>query len=376
MSWRQEHIGLVAIGGAGWMGGANYIRHLAAAIDSVSPETKVSILCGKPLAGDWCDVRPRVEVAAKPTFFSREPLRRGLRRAAFDFLYPLTYDNEYNLGLRFPIGEKLAGTRWAGWVPDFQHRHLPELFSEEEIRRRDAQIAALAAEAPRVVFSSKNAAADFATFHPEHAAKALVLNFATNPIPPTPTNEIDAPPRFLLVCNQFWKHKNHLLIFAALRLLRARGVRPLVLCTGQLDDYRDRAYADSIRAALAADNLGEQVSLLGLIPRARQIALMRRALAIVQPSLFEGWSTVVEDARALGRPCLLSDLAVHREQDPPGARFFDPRSPEALAELLAEVWEKWPTGPDFEEERYAHARALVRLDRVGLRFLEIARGEE
>jgi glycosyltransferase involved in cell wall biosynthesis len=103
---------------------------------------------------------------------------------------------------------------------------------------------------------------------------------------------------------------------------------------------------------------------------------MRRALAIVQPSLFEGWSTVVEDARALGRPCLLSDLAVHREQDPPGARFFDPRSPEALAELLAEVWEKWPAGPDFEEERYAHARALVRLDRVGLRFLEIARGED
>ena len=377
MSWRQEHIGLVAIGGAGWMGGANYIRHLAAAIDSVSPETKVSILCGKPLAKDWRDMRPRVEgVAVKPTLFCREPLRRRLKRAALDFLYPLTYDNEYNLGLRFPVGEKLAGTRWAGWVPDFQHRHLPELFSEDEIRRRDVQIAALATEAPRVVFSSRSAAVDFATFHPEHAAKAVVLNFATNPIPPSPTTDIDAPPRFLLVCNQFWKHKNHLLVFAALGLLRARGVRPLVLCTGQLDDYRDRAYADSIRAALAADNLGEQVSLLGLIPRARQIALMRSALAIVQPSLFEGWSTVVEDARALGRPCLLSDLAVHREQDPPGARFFDPRSSEALADLLAEVWEKWPAGPDFEEERYAHARSLVRLDRVGLRFLEIARGEE
>jgi glycosyltransferase involved in cell wall biosynthesis len=314
-------------------------------------------------------------VAVKPTFFSREPLRRAIKRARFDFLYPLTYDNEYNLGLRFPIGEQLAGTRWAGWVPDFQHRHLPELFSEEEICRRDKHIAALAAEAPQVVFSSQSAAADFATFFPEHAAKAAVLHFATNPIAPSAVTEIDAPPRFLLVCNQFWKHKNHLLIFAALRLLRTRGMRPLVLCTGQLDDYRDRTYADSIRAALATDNLDEQVKLLGLIPRARQIELMRRALAIVQPSLFEGWSTVVEDARALGRPCLLSDIAVHREQDPAGARFFDPRSPEALADLLAEVWERWPAGPDLEEERYAHARAVVRRDRVGLRFLEIARGE-
>jgi hypothetical protein len=48
-----------------------------------------------------------------------------------------------------------------------------------------------------MVFSSQTAAADFAKFHPEHAAKAVVLTFATNPIPPSPTTDVDAPPRFL-----------------------------------------------------------------------------------------------------------------------------------------------------------------------------------
>ncbi len=367
-----SHIGLVAIGGAGWMGGANYVRHLAAALRSLVPDIRVSILCGKPMAGDWRDAQHLVKVPVKPTLFTREPLRRAIEWRRINFVYPLTYDNEYNLGLRFPIGSQLGSAHWAGWVPDFQHRHLPELFSPEEIRRRDTHIAALVAEAPRVVFSSQSAAADFAAFYPEHAAKAEVLTFATTPFALPAEDGANAPPRFLLVCNQFWKHKNHLVIFDALRLLRARGVRPLVLCTGQLDDYRDRTYADTIRAALAADGLGEQVTLLGLIPRAQQLALMRRALAVVQPSLFEGWSTVVEDARALGRPCLLSDLAVHREQNPPGARFFDPRSPEALADLIAEVWADWPAGPDFEEERYALARAQVRIGQVGMRFLEIA----
>ena len=359
----MKHLGLIAVGGAGWMGGAQYVRHLAAAVRAAAPEMRVSFVCGSVLAGDWQDAEPRVEVAVRPSLVARAlgrgaPLRAVLERAGIEFAYPITYDNEYNLGLPFPIGAQLGATPWAGWVPDFQHRYLPELFPPDEIRRRDTNIAQLVAEAPRVVFSSESAAADFRVFYPEHAAKAAVLTFATTPFAlPDAVGADDAPPRFFLVCNQFWKHKNHLLVFEALHILRTRGIRPLVLCTGQLDDYRDRTFADAIRSALARDALGEQVTLLGLVPRGRQIALMRRAIAIVQPSLFEGWSTVVEDARALGRPCLLSDLAVHREQHPPGARFFAPRSAEALADLLAEAWAHWPAGPDRTAEAAARERA-------------------
>jgi glycosyltransferase involved in cell wall biosynthesis len=374
----MKHIGLIAVGGAGWMGGAHYVRHLAAAVRAAAPDVRVSFVCGSVLVKDWQDTEPRLEVAVQPSLMARmlgrsAPLRTVLERAQIEFTYPITYDNEYNLGLRFPIGAQLGATCWAGWVPDFQHRFLPELFPPDEIRRRDANIAQLAVEAPQVVLSSKSAAADFRIFYPEHAAKAAVLTFGTTPFAlPEQAATDDAPPRFLLVCNQFWKHKNHLLLFEALHILRARSIRPLVLCTGQLDDYRDRAYADAIRAALACGGLGEQVTLLGLIPRARQIALMRRAIAIVQPSLFEGWSTVVEDARALGRPCLLSDLAVHREQYPPGARFFAPRSAEAFADLLEEAWAHWPAGPDHTAEAIAHERAQARLREVGQRLLAIA----
>jgi hypothetical protein len=147
MSWRQEHIGLVAIGGAvGWA--ARITFAIWRRRSTPCPRKRRSRFFAEsrwPEIGATCDRASRWR--SKPTLFSREPLRRRLQRAAFDFLYPLTYDNEYNLGLSFPIAEKLAATRWAGWVPDFQHRYLPELFSEEEIRRRDTQIAALAAEA-------------------------------------------------------------------------------------------------------------------------------------------------------------------------------------------------------------------------------------
>jgi hypothetical protein len=103
-----------------------------------------------------------------------------------------------------------------------------------------------------------------------------------------------------------------------------------------------------------------------------QIELLRRCVAVVQPSFFEGWSTVVEDARVFGKPVLLSDLAVHREQNPPGAQFFPPASAEALADLIASAWQSLPHGVQVETEQAARASAEAALPKVGARILEIA----
>jgi len=41
---------------------------------------------------------------------------------------------------------------------------------------------------------------------------------------------------------------------------------------------------------------------------------MKNAQAVIQPSFFEGWSTVVEDAKSLNQHIIVSDLEVHKEQ--------------------------------------------------------------
>lgn len=368
-----QHVGLVALGGAGWMGGSNYVRGIAAAIRAASPATKVSFICPENLLPDWREDPAVIAVKTQRTLrarlFNRTPrLPNAIREAGIEFLYPITYATD------FLLGSQLDACAWAGWIPDFQHRYLPKFFTEKDIAWREERIALLAEKATSVVLSSESAAGDFREFFPAHAAKARVFTFATPPLDIRDSDLAmdDVPPRFLLVCNQFWKHKNHGVILDALRILRTRGIRPIVLCTGQLVDHRDPAYAETIRVALETDGLGEQVKLLGLIPREQQIGLMRRALAIVQPSLFEGWSTIVEDARTLGRPTLLSGIAVHREQNPPGAHFFDPHSPEALADLIAEAWATWPAGPDRAAEEAAHAAAVARVAEVGSRFLALA----
>jgi glycosyltransferase involved in cell wall biosynthesis len=67
---------------------------------------------------------------------------------------------------------------------------------------------------------------------------------------------------------------------------------------------------------------------------------MRYAQAVIQPSLFEGWSTVIEDAISLQVPVIASNLPVNIEQLGTDGKYFDPLNPEELAEIIADYPER------------------------------------
>jgi glycosyltransferase involved in cell wall biosynthesis len=115
-----------------------------------------------------------------------------------------------------------------------------------------------------------------------------------------------------------------------------------------------------------AEGLSANIRFLGFIDRAEQLALMQAAQAIVQPSLFEGWSTVVEDAKALGKFLILSDLPVHREQlaapySAAHAAFFDPHNPQTLADCIEQAWQNPPNPPaiDYQAQIQAFGQTLM-----------------
>src|SRR5215207_9619093 len=96
------------------MGGSNYVRNLAEAIRVAAPATKITYIVGEPLANDWTDVGPRTLVARNPGFMrallgGARSMSQAVRRAGIEFAYPFTYDNEYNLGLKWPLQPHLGG---------------------------------------------------------------------------------------------------------------------------------------------------------------------------------------------------------------------------------------------------------------------------
>jgi hypothetical protein len=61
---------------------------------------------------------------------------------------------------------------------------------------------------------------------------------------------------------------------------------------------------------------------------------MKYALAVLQPSLFEGWSTVIEDAKSMNQWVIASDITVHREQIKNNVYFFNPHDELHLSEKI------------------------------------------
>jgi glycosyltransferase involved in cell wall biosynthesis len=387
-------IGLIMQVGAGWMGGVEYVRNIILALASLPHEERatfeVTLLTSASTNPEFVEsIRPHVKDVyllnelVVPNFFEKVVSRIRTRifkqsdrrydvvleKHGIDFVYPvMTWNCNFSMD------------RAVGWIPDFQHQYLPQYFSAQELKERETAFSRLARFAPLVVLSSKTAAADFARLYPDMTAKSRVLSFKSvmrqewfegNPV--EIQRKYNLPERFFLISNQFWQHKGHLTVINALKLLKDRGLKPVVVCTGELNDYRQPQYGTRVLENIDSFGLSEQVVLVGLIPKLDQIQLLRRSLALIQPSQFEGWSTVVEEARCLGKAIILSDFPVHVEQNPPKSRFFECHSASALAEIMADFWETKVSGPELGQEALARETNKKECQEFASAFLSIAR---
>ncbi len=364
-------LGIELIDEPGWMGGTLYLRNLVLCLARLPAAERPDLrLLGAPgIVSRFHEEFPDLPIG--DVHVAGGLLGTVLRRLGW-----ASRPRGGNVDVVYPgFGPPVPGAVTIRWIPDFQHRYLPALFSSDEIAARDQAIGAIAARGGVVVLSSEVAAADFERLFPGHRTtpRVWVDSSAWDTSRRLP-DDLGIPESFLYLPNQFWAHKNHITVLRALALLRReRGLVIDLVCTGAQSDRRNAAHFDSISTFIREQGMGGQVHLLGLLPRDQQLEVLRCAAAVVQPSLFEGWSTVVEDARAVGRPIFLSDIPVHREQAPPRAWYFAPTSAEQLASLLEENWLTLRPGPDRDAERAAKAVLDQRVLESARTFCSIAR---
>jgi len=264
----------------------------------------------------------------------------GLRAACISLRLDALVACQQNLGMDFPIP-------WCGYLPDVQHCRLPHMFSQAEIEQRDAQFAAMLAEADAMLATSRAVADDLNEFFGV-PRQCSVLPMAWMPVD-RPSQEaargaaaqygIGGP--YFIICNQFWRHKDHETAFRAFAAVRnsAAGAGLALVCTGDTGDYRHKDHFPRMSALLEELGIAPHVRILGRIPKSDQFALLSGAAALIQPSLFEGTrgGLAVADALALARPCIVSDIAVNREIDEPGVRFFRVGDHDDLARQMHEI---------------------------------------
>lgn len=332
-----------ARGGSQWMGGLYYAKNIAFVLSQnvyITNCYRILINVRKQYLSEFSDMPDGVEIISKVYSEATDPSRNEQE------IYL-----EYNVKFVYQCINKIDSNKFVcvEWIPDFQHNHYPFFFPKEEIESRNRRFAEIANNERPLILSSNDCRRDFSSFYSHKVKKTYVVPFVSyieeyckkmnedDIILILRKYELESE-EYIYVGNQFWQHKNHMVVFRMInKLEKEKRLQDIHLVfTGELSDYRNDRYIDEIVNYIEENKLQHRISILGRIDRYEQIVLMRKAKLIVQPSLFEGWGTVVEDCKVLDKTIVASDISLHREQlmRYEKSYFFNPYDEEDLMKKI------------------------------------------
>ncbi len=223
------------------------------------------------------------------------------------------------------------------WIPDLQHLYLKSFFSKHELKRRNLLFNNYIKKADGVLVSSKDTYSNLKKNYKINKSKTYILNFVPK-IDFTVIkkfkylkNKYNLKPNYIYVPNQFWKHKNHNILVKSAILLKEKNHRVKFVVTGNpASGFDNSVYSDFVRD-IAVNQVNEYFDLPGFVPYVDVINLIFHSKILLNPSLFEGWSTTVEEGKVFNKKMILSNLRVHKEQCSNKALYFKHNNPMELA---------------------------------------------
>lgn len=364
-----------------WQGGYNYLLNLCRVVETYKrPAIEMVLFAHDEAKSDdlqpfreLLDERVVLDKCFAPARMRRRQLRSicwgNDRTAAKVFAaqgIDVVFENADYYGWRFPIPA-------IAWMPDFQHRLLPHMFSKARYYRRELGFRLQVGSGRTLMVSSQDAKRDLQRFYAVSPNRIHAIPFAL-PVPCLPSPEelahvrcrFELPERYFVCPNQFHPHKNHLGLARGVAELVRSGHPLTVVCPGGTGSAVGEAVLAEVKKYVAEHQLEPHFRLPGRVSSHELNCLVAGSQALINPSHFEGWSTTVEEAKAIALPLILSDIPVNREQTNNACIYFDPHSPEAFAQAIRRFEESsLDSRPSFSE---LEIQAASRLREFATRF--------
>jgi glycosyltransferase involved in cell wall biosynthesis len=243
---------------------------------------------------------------------------------------------------------------------DLQHLHLPIFFAEHERLIRVTKFRTYCDQAKMVSVASWWMKRELIKHLGLQQSKVKVVPIAP-PIDAYPTpvekdllaarRKFRLPETFLFYPAKTWGHKNHIGLFEALHILRARhGLIPPLVCSGGVTPFFSK-----IRDRIKELDLTSQVRFIGFVQPLELLCLYRLSRSVIFPSKYEGWGLPVTESMRLGVPVACSALPVLKEQADDAALFFDPDDPQAIADAIGHLWTERDLRKSLSEKGIARA---------------------
>lgn len=245
--------------------------------------------------------------------------------------------------LIMPAQEGLAAqikTPCISVIHDLMHRYesFPEASAPKEYQARETLFHNICVFSKMIFVDSEIGREQvIESYGEQFADKLFVLPFS----PPmylftqdSVGNEITLPDKFFFYPAQFWQHKNHKNLLAAIALLRDKGVRVRMIFVGS----KKNGY-DEVLQIIADKKLEQQVSVLGYVSDNIMRTLYKKARAMIMPTFFGPTNIPPLEGMAMGCPVAVSRKYAMPWQVGDAGLTFDPSSVEEIAGIMERLWE-------------------------------------
>jgi glycosyltransferase involved in cell wall biosynthesis len=374
----RKKFGLIFSYDEQWIGGTYYTINLIHALNVLAEEDKPEVVA---FSNDKDFIKLQKET--QYPYLKYEPFEQGelgflfrlINKITAKLFYKFIFKQQYKGCLdalfimqRSGYLESIPFEKRIYWIPDFQDKHYPEFFTPEGLAKKHERSQWISDHARNIILSSEAVKKDWEEFYPNFKGKTKVVHFAvTHPeydsLEITElTRKFNLPKKYFFAPNQFWAHKNHIVVIKAAEILKKQGNPVIVAFSGKENDNRNPGYTEMLKAYVKENNLADVIRFLGFLDRREQLKLMKYSVSVIQPSLFEGWSTVIEDAMAMNQKVIASDLEVNKEQLRDKGLYFESQNAEDLSKCLIHLGEeKSEIEYNYSEKRKTFASNLIGL---------------
>jgi glycosyltransferase involved in cell wall biosynthesis len=143
---------------------------------------------------------------------------------------------------------------------------------------------------------------------------------------------LNLPSNFFFYPAQFWRHKNHINIVKAIKILKDQNIIVNMVFCG--DKKEEMGEFKKVIDYSNENNIEKQIYYLGYVDNLVISALYKLATALVMPTFFGPTNIPILEAWKMHCPVIYSNIRGCKEQAGDAALLVDPNSPEDIADKM------------------------------------------
>jgi glycosyltransferase involved in cell wall biosynthesis len=327
----------------------NYIRSLLPVLAEYYPDEKYVLFAPEQTNLFDASMIPQVDaVFPDIDFYKKLPAlwrRYGMVKAIKDY----GVDIYHGVSNELPNGIGKAGAKTVVTVHDIIFERFPETynFDERYVHRWKIKYACRVADV--VVAISQQTKNDLIEFYKVPAEKITVVYQSCNPIfqrivSKEEKEEVkktyNLPDKYFLFVSSIAPRKNLIAICKAMVKLKGQLQIPLVVIGNGKKEKQEA------KDLMAANNLDQQLILMNEMPQSKEPrfttaidfpAIYQQGLALIYPSIFEGFGAPLLEALWSGLPVISSNASCLPEVGGDAALYFEPHNIDALTQHMMNV---------------------------------------